>query len=254
MFTKRFIKAMTVFGAGSVASSFTPEKTHPVYIDGIYSKTRMDSDFFKAHAGPESLPIRPPHHVSPVFEQSLAAWAEESTKKFQLLDFTPSDLAIEVAFLRLLGVERISLEDLGRERGSKGCFVSHLAVVEDAHPFIITSPNDVLDSIEELRADSHHRLKSLYSGVSDPVAHIKPSIVEKVTMSLSTHELENFYTIISHLSDDDMLELAHHLLEQDSEPHYVELLLENLKKARAACKEYIASLEHGMVQSISPRF
>ncbi len=64
----------------------------------------MDSDFFKAHAGPESLPIQPPHHVRPFFEQILAEWAEESTKKFQLLDFTPSDFAIEVAFLRLSGI------------------------------------------------------------------------------------------------------------------------------------------------------
>lgn len=242
MFAKRLLKvAVPIVGLGISAKA---EKQPKVVYAQSADYCSMSSVFFKSYLVAECLPIGKPHPVRPVFEQNLAEWAENSTKKFQLLDFTPADLAIEVAFLRLLGVEKVSLEDLGRERGSMGCFVSHLPIVEGAHPVIITSLEDVLSSIDELNANSGHRhLKSLYAGVSDPIAHIKPPIVDSVNIVLNSHALEAFYKKVSLLSDNEIMVLTHQFLTNDKNPHHLQVLSDNLKKARIACQDYITSLE-----------
>jgi hypothetical protein len=251
MFAKRLLKAAPVVGVGATVwfNSELKPQINQLYVTSDYYKKK--TAFFKLSENrSDLLPIQGPHAVSPVFEQTLLDWAAGTTKKFQLLDFSPDDLVIEVAFLRLLGVERVSLQDLGREKGSHRCFISNLAVVEHAHSVVIQSLDEALNSIEELRANSRSQIQSLNKGVPDPIAHIKPAIEDGIINALESRQLELFYRKMSELSDGHIIEITEHFLTADSAPHKKALFLNNLKKARSACQEYVASLEQ--VQN-SPR-
>lgn len=244
MFAKRLLKAVPIVGVGTTVwfNSELKPQINQLYVTSDYYKKK--TAFFKPSENKSDLfPIQGPHPVSPVYEQTLLDWAAGTTKKFQLLDFSPDDLVIEVAFLRLLGVEHVSLQDLGREKGSHRCFISKLAVVENAHSVVIQSLDEALNSIEELRTNSSSQIQSLNKGVHDPVAHIKPAIEDGITHALESRQLELFYRKMSELSDCHIIEITEHFLAADSAPQKKELFLNNLKKARSACQEYVASLE-----------
>ena len=202
---------------------------------------------------PNDFPVRGPHEkLSPAFEEDLSHWAEDTTRKFQSLDFTPDDLAVDVAFLRLLGVQRISLEDLGRERGSTHCFIRRVPVIPNAQPTLTLTLDDVLNTIEEFRPDSKRHLRSLYPAVSDPVAHIKPAVVDSVTISLDSHALEDLYKKMSQLSDIDIINMVKKYLGDESSLEQKTLLATNLRNARTVCQEYIAHLDYEQNPGITP--
>ena len=190
MFAKRFLRRLTLplASAGTLNwalfESNKPPKSKFVGFFKPEGTTNYESD--------HTFPITA-HPVHPVFEQSLADWAEKSTQSFQLLEFAPRDLMITVAFLRLLGIERASLRDIGRERGGMNCFVSHLLLVEDARPVVIQSAEDLFNSIDEFRSDSLNHLRPLFQKVLCTIAHIKPSTIDNANIILHTNALEVFY-------------------------------------------------------------
>jgi len=176
---------------------------HPcTMFSGLYAqqKSRFGTTFNKPTL--ESF-IPTSHTPRPVQDQRLSKWVSRSTQDYQLLSFSPKNLTVQIAFLRLMGMPKVSLDHLSREKGTTSCFISTLNIAPSMESKIITSVNDVVDSIKEF-GDQKDRaaIKSLDLVIADPMLHVKPSIINNAQEALDDGSLEQFYRIFADSSDD----------------------------------------------------
>lgn len=172
-----------------------------------------------------------PRAFFPSTDQTLLDWVVSSTNDHQVLDFSPENLTLHIAFLRLIGIDTVSLNDLGRERGTKVCFLKIGLHLKDAEPKLLTSKEEVLSSIVEFHTTDRH-IKINTS--ADPFVLALPIILNDSEIAFKTHELEAFYEEIAHLSDNDIQEFATKFFKEGEEREQ-QILIANLKKARNLC-------------------
>lgn len=187
------------------------------------------------------------HTPRPVQDQCLSKWVSDSTKDYQLLTFSPKNLTVQIAFLRLIGIPKISLDHLGREKGTTTCFISTLDIVPFVKSKIITSVTDVVDSINEFgdRKGGAAPIKSLAREIADPILHVEPSIITDAQEALDNGSLEQFYRIFAESSDDKLAQFAHHLLgSQNNNPALENILFQQLLVARLATQVHIESMQY----------
>lgn len=186
--------------------------------------------------------------IRAISDETLAAWVNRTTQDFQLLTFTPGNLTIQIALLRLISIQQVSLADFARAKGGKTCFLVHLTIPSAVcEPQLITSPDDVLNSIQEfnnlrqsipvlswLRWDSKH--------VQDTaLLHVQPSIEESVKSAIENISLANFYKWIGDASDEELLPFCGTFLGERAQQHN-EFMWTQLKAVQPLCRKYIISL------------
>lgn len=236
-------KAVTVlFGAGSLCltlfrSSAQNKKIESEFVSShkVFSEIAKKSFDFTPKFSQEHhhLTDELPRALSSSTDQTLLDWVVSSTNDHQVLDFSPENLTLHIAFLRLIGISTVSLNDLGRERGTKVCFLKIGLHLKDAEPKLLTSKEDMLSSILEFNTSARHiKISSTHS--DDPFALALPSILSDSEITFKTHELEAFYEEIAHLSDNDIQEFATKFFKEGEEGEQ-QILIANLKKARNLC-------------------
>jgi len=211
---------------------------------GLYAqqKSRFGTTFNKPTL--ESF-IPTSHTPRPVQDQRLSKWVSRSTQDYQLLSFSPKNLTVQIAFLRLMGMPKVSLDHLSREKGTTSCFISTLNIAPSMESKIITSVNDVVDSIKEF-GDQKDRaaIKSLDLVIADPMLHVKPSIINNAQEALDDGSLEQFYRIFADSSDDKLAQFARHLLGPHNNPALEKRLLQQLVVARLTSQVHIESIQY----------
>lgn len=166
--------------------------------------------------------------------QTLLDWVVSAKNDHQVLDFSPENLTFHIAFLRLIGITKVSLNDFGRERGTKLCFLRIGLHLKDAEPQLLVSKEDMLSSIVEFNNTDRRIEINSRSSVDDPFVIALPTILSDSEIVFKTHELEAFYGEIAHLSDSDIQEFATKFFKEGEE-HEQKILIANLKKARNLC-------------------
>ncbi|MCR9192699.1 MAG: hypothetical protein NXI01_08595 [Gammaproteobacteria bacterium] len=214
---------------------------HPcIVFSSFLTNQRIVSISFNDHALESFVPpSRKPH---PVQDQCLNDWVSATTKDYQLLSYSPENLTIQIAFLRLIGISQISFNHLSREKGGFTCFINTLNITPSVESTIITSANDVIDSIIEFGEKTDiPTIRSLEPKIKDPMSHVKPSIITNAQKALNDGTLEQFYEIISQASDDKLTLFARHILGPNHGPVQENILLHNMQEARRVCQIHLES-------------
>ena len=84
----------------------------------VFTEIAKQSLAFKANLTQEHHHLNAelmPRDFSSSTDQTLLDWVVSSTNDHQVLDFSPENLTLHIAFLRLIGISTVSLNDLGRQ-------------------------------------------------------------------------------------------------------------------------------------------
>jgi len=189
--------------------------------------------------------VLPLHPTRSVFDQTLFDWVEKTTQDYQLLDYAPQNLTIQIAFLRLIGIKQISLTELSRKKGSKICFLNHLNInLANAEPYLVISGEEVLSSIGEFTPSKHSiKPKSLDRTIGDPLLHVKPTFVEDSKVIINKRILEMFYRKISQSTDSELQSFCESFLVSETTQHK-QLLFEKMQTARTICTNYLETFDN----------
>lgn len=180
------------------------------------------------------LPIRA---IREVFDEQLSTWVSRTTQDYQLLTFSPSNLTVQLALLRLLGISELSLADFGRSKGGKNCFLITLPIPNiSTEPCLFVSPEDVFLMIHEFKA-SKPVLPSFDPTIRNALDHVKPYIKEKAEIAICNGSLGAFYKKIGDASEHELHALCDDLLGQTYQHHH-ERMFKQLQAAQPLCRTY----------------
>lgn len=186
--------------------------------------------------------ILPPRNLLPQSEQTVWDWMLSAIQDHQLRDFSPENLAIHIAFLRLMGISSVSLKDIGRTRGTKECFLlSRISLCSIQTPQLTHTTSEVLASILEFNLAP--QIKSLTSPLFvDTIAHVRPNIIDDCESVFRKKGLDRLYHQVSQLTDLEIDCIVQKFFETAS-PNDKAKLTENFKQARLLCVYFVRSKE-----------
>ena len=180
------------------------------------------------------LPIRP---IREVFDEKLSTWVSRSTQDFQLLTFTPKNLTVQLALLRLLGFTDVSLDDFGRTKGGDKCFLTTLPLpTTSSGPQLIVSSEDVLSTIREFNT-TKPTLPSYDPTISNAVDHVKPFIEKNAENDICSDTLSAFYQKIGNASERELHAFCDAVLGQ-AHQHYHQRMFTQLQAAQPLCRAH----------------
>ena len=186
--------------------------------------------------------ILSPRNLLPQSEQTVWDWMLNTTQDYQLRDFSPENLAIQIGFLRLIGISSISLKEIGRTRGTKECFLLPGISLQSINtPQLTRTTSDVLASILEFNI-AFHTKQLVSSSYVDPITHVRSNIIEDCEVVFRIKALDRLYKQVSQLTDPEIDCVVQTFFEASS-PSDKAKLIENLKQARLLCAAYVRSKE-----------
>ena len=173
-----------------------------------------------------------------VHEKSCLSWAQESTGDYQKLQYTPTNFLRTIAFLQLLGAERISLSQISYNILTRNVFINQLPQLPTPRePIIIFSVPQAFLAVRECQMHSDNKPRLRKHLINNAIVHMLPALVQQALVEFEQGKITELYETVAYLSDDDIREFVDNFISDDNEALRTDLL-QRLKIAREACLRY----------------
>lgn len=190
-----------------------------------------------------------PHNTRTGLEQNLIEWAEGTTKDYQLLDYAPTNLATQIAFLRLIGLHQVSLTQFSRHKGSDKCFINKFDSTDlhqSSSPGCITTTQELFDSVVEFnlqqpayQSRAYWMLYTAQNTYIRSLEHIRPKIKTAFDNALELNQINQLYQTIAESTNDQLIEYVELFLPNEGNLAK-NVLLQRLQEAQEVCRTHVA--------------
>ncbi len=187
------------------------------------------------------IPTVKEHPLQHIALERCDEWISVCTKDFQTLVYGPKDFVVMIAFLRLLGVDQISLTEISQNIASRKSFLNKLhPLTTTSEPLLTHSVEEAFSSIIEFNIPPNQvKIKSLYSEVRSPITHVLPSVIKESQQAFQEGKIDQLYTIVANLTDHEIEQFSEQFDPNACVPNKL-ILINNLAKARTICTEYFS--------------